>query len=89
MIDAIDKERIPLCKIELHTLLSEAELQGVPLLVLANKQDLPGALTDVEITNLLSLPQQKQRNWGIFNTSAIKGDGLKDALEWLANNISK
>lgn len=32
------------------TMLSEEDLRGVPLLVLANKQDLPGAMDDVELT---------------------------------------
>ena len=31
-------------------MLSEEDLRGVPLLVLANKQDLPGAMDDVELT---------------------------------------
>ena len=32
------------CKAELHALLKEERLAGATLLVLANKQDIPGAL---------------------------------------------
>ena len=34
---------------ELHALLDEVKLQGVPLLVFANKQDLPTALPGDEV----------------------------------------
>jgi ADP-ribosylation factor-like protein 1 len=42
------------------------------ILVYANKQDLPGALTDVQITEGLGLAEIKNRQWAIFKTSAIK-----------------
>lgn len=39
-------------------------------------QDLPGALSDAEVAEGLGLPQIKNRDWSIFKTSAVKGDGL-------------
>jgi ADP-ribosylation factor family len=39
-------------------------------------QDLPGALSDAEVAEGLGLPQIKNRDWAIFKTSAVKGDGL-------------
>jgi ADP-ribosylation factor-like protein 1 len=60
----------------------EDELRKAILVVLANKQDLEGHMTATEVTNALGLTYIKNRNWHIVPTSAIKGDGLKDAMEW-------
>ena len=46
VVDSADKERIEIAKQELELMLQEEELKGVPVLVLANKQDLPNALND-------------------------------------------
>ena len=53
----------------------------------ANKQDLPDTLTDVEVSDALGLPALKNRQWAIFRTSATKGVGLVEGLDWLANAI--
>ncbi|PAV56743.1 hypothetical protein WR25_05007 isoform B [Diploscapter pachys] len=45
VVDSGDKERLAQCSEELKKLLSEERLVGASLLVLANKQDLPGAAT--------------------------------------------
>jgi len=51
-------------------------------MVFANKQDLEGAMTPSEISNALGLSALKNRTWSIFKTSALKGDGLEEAMEW-------
>lgn len=45
-------------------------------------QDLPGALDDAAITEALELHKIKSRQWAIFKTSAIKGEGLFEGLDW-------
>jgi ADP-ribosylation factor-like protein 1 len=57
--------------------------------VFANKQDLPTALTLAEISNLLGLSNIKNRQWAIFKSSATKGFGLEEGLDWLSNAIRK
>ena len=49
VVDCADRMRLETCKKELEILLQEERLAGATLLVLANKQDLPGALTATEI----------------------------------------
>ena len=36
-----------------------------------------------EISSALGLSALKNRTWAIFKTSAIKGEGLEEAMEWL------
>ena len=54
VVDSADKERIEIAKQELELMLQEEELKGVPVLVLANKQDLPNALNDQEVAGTIS-----------------------------------
>ena len=60
----------------------EEELRKAILMVFANKQDLEGAMTPSEISNALGLSALKNRTWSIFKTSALKGEGLEEAMEW-------
>lgn len=41
-------------------------------------------MTPSEMANSLGLPALKDRKWQIFKTSATKGTGLDEAMEWLS-----
>lgn len=45
-------------------------------------QDMQGALTAAEVSNALGLSALKTRTWSIFKTSATKGEGLEEAMDW-------
>ena len=49
-IDSADKDRLDVARQELELMLQEEELKGAPLLVLANKQDLPNAMNEMEVS---------------------------------------
>merc|ERR1711978_123359 len=65
---------------ELHSMLQEEELKDAALLVLANKQDLPQAMSVNECTEKLGLNQLRNRDWYIQSTCATTGDGLYEGL---------
>lgn len=46
MVDAADKDKMEASRNELHSLLDKPQLAGIPVLVLGNKRDLPGALDE-------------------------------------------
>jgi ADP-ribosylation factor-like protein 2 len=52
VVDAADLARLEDCKKELHSLLQEERLFGATLLILANKQDIPSALSLDEIAKV-------------------------------------
>ena len=60
----------------------EDELKNAVLCVYANKQDIEGAMSVTEVALALGLSNVKNRKYQIFKTSAIKGEGLDDAMEW-------
>eukprot|EP00197_Chlamydomonas_leiostraca_P008015 CAMPEP_0202866084 /NCGR_PEP_ID=MMETSP1391-20130828/7195_1 /ASSEMBLY_ACC=CAM_ASM_000867 /TAXON_ID=1034604 /ORGANISM="Chlamydomonas leiostraca, Strain SAG 11-49" /LENGTH=199 /DNA_ID=CAMNT_0049546001 /DNA_START=29 /DNA_END=626 /DNA_ORIENTATION=- len=87
VVDSTDTERIGISKEEFHAILEEEELKDALILVYANKQDLPGALSDAQIAEGLGLHDIKSRDWAIFKTSAVKGEGLFEGLDWLSNML--
>lgn len=62
-------------------------MQNAILVVLANKQDMPGCLSVAEVHQALGLDALKNRTFQIFKTSAKKGEGLDQAMDWLSNAL--
>lgn len=83
VIDCSDHDRISTAKKEMHIMLQENDLKNVPLLVFANKQDMPGALPESEVSELLGLPEIKDRQWRIVKSAIKHGDGVREGLDWL------
>ncbi len=63
MVDSNDRERVGEAREELARMLAEDELRDAVVLVFANKQDLPNAMTAAEITDKLGLHSLRNRNW--------------------------
>ncbi|KAG1846808.1 ADP-ribosylation factor family-domain-containing protein [Suillus subalutaceus] len=89
VVDSSDRDRIPEAKEELHALMNDEQLKDSLLLVFANKQDMPGAMSASELTDKLELRVFGQRTWYIQSTCATSGEGLYEGLEWLATNLKK
>ena len=68
-------------------MLSEDELREASVLVFANKQDLPNAMSVAEVTDKLGLHSLQNRKWYIQATCATSGEGLFEGLDWLSANI--
>merc|ERR1712159_814266 len=89
VVDSNDRDRVSEARDELHRMLNEDELRDAVLLVFANKQDLPNAMSAAEITDKLGLHSLRQRHWFIQSTCATSGEGLYEGLDWLSTNISQ
>lgn len=96
VVDSNDRERIDessgteqSAKEELNRMLAEDELREAILLVFANKQDLPNAMSVNTVTERLGLNQIRNRQWYIQATCATTGDGLYEGLDWLSGTLSK
>lgn len=89
VIDSNDRERIAEVEKELQSMLQEDELRDAILLIFANKQDLPNAMTAAELTEKLGLHSLRNRQWYIQSTCATQGQGLYEGLDWLSTQLSK
>merc|ERR1712003_143996 len=88
VIDSNDRDRIEDAREELTKILVEDEMRDAVLLVFANKQDLPNAMTAAEVTDKLGLQSMRNRQWFIQSTCATTGDGLYEGLDWLSKTLS-
>ncbi|EMP34407.1 ER degradation-enhancing alpha-mannosidase-like 1 [Chelonia mydas] len=82
MVDAADREKIEASRNELHNLLDKPQLQGIPVLVLGNKRDLPNALDEKQLIEKIS-------NLNINDVLGNYSLTLIDALDTLAVNLKK
>ncbi|XP_005799487.1 ADP-ribosylation factor-like protein 4A [Xiphophorus maculatus] len=90
VVDSADAERMEEAKTELHKIAKSSENQGVPVLVVANKQDLRVSLAQGEIEKLLALKELGPATpWHLQACCAIIGDGLRDGLDELYKMIQK
>jgi len=89
VVDSGDRARIEEARTELHRIINDREMRDSLLLVLANKQDLPGAMTPQEITDRLQLNKIKDKLWSVEPTIATEGTGLAEAFKWLSDNTKE
>ncbi|XP_060677126.1 ADP-ribosylation factor 3-like [Hemiscyllium ocellatum] len=87
VVDSNDKERVSEAREELMQVLAEDELHNAVLLVFANKQDLPNAMSTAQISDKLGLNSLRNRIWYIQATCATTGEGLFNGLDWLADQL--
>lgn len=87
VVDSNDRSRVETAKQELLKLADDEALSQAALLVLANKQDLPKAVTPAELTDALTLKNLRLREWYIQGTCASTGEGLYEGLDWLATTV--
>lgn len=89
MVDSNDRDRIGEARDELMRMLNEDELRDAVLLIFANKQDLPNAMSVTELIDKMSLSSLTNRKWHVEATCATTGEGLYEGLGWLSDTLQK
>lgn len=70
VIDSVDLSSMDDARKQLHTLLDWPSLEGIPVLLLGNKNDVDGALTEEELIEEMSLRRITNRPVACFSVSA-------------------
>jgi len=89
IVDSSDLERINESKEELMRVLDNDTLRDASLLIFANKQDNPNALTVSELANRFDLHSIKNRKWFIQPAISTRGIGIYEGLDWLARTLKE
>jgi len=84
VVDSTDKEKFESARFELHSLLSQANLASVPLLVLGNKNDLDGHARVEELIEALQLKKIQGRPVSCYSCSMKSQHNLDIVLQWLS-----
>eukprot|EP01039_Chlorochromonas_danica_P002875 gene2875-3139_t len=90
VVDSVDRFRLEECRAQLRDILRQEKLAGSSLLILANKQDLGGALSLETISEYLALDSEdlSGRHYLVLPCSAMTGQGLAEGFDWLVRDIS-
>lgn len=88
VVDSTDKQHFEDAKFELHSLLGEKSLVGTPLLVLGNKNDLPGHASAEELIEALNLDTITNRPVSCYSCSMKSQHNLDVVIKWLAKTAS-
>ena len=85
--------RLEECKLVLESVLASADTVGVPILVLANKQDREDCVETVRIKEGLVRPVfEGEKGVGVRDSrvlpiSALTGTGVSEAVEWVRTRV--
>jgi small GTP-binding protein len=88
VIDSTDRRRLAETSAVLQQVLDADKLLGLPLLLLASKQDAPGAIPTSELEVLLKLGSIRDRSWRCIECSALTGQGIEAGLRWLTGEFA-
>lgn len=73
----------------IHQVFAETKDIDIPILFLANKQDLESAGTADQLEEMLMLDKAKGRTIKMMPTVGTTGEGLNAAFEWIVDAISE
>jgi len=88
VVDSTDRGRVGTARKELGGLLGHEHLEGVPVLIIANKQDLRDAMSAAELSSALALSDIKGHDWHLQVAVATKGEGLTEGFDWIAQRLT-
>ena len=84
VVDSCDYERLDEVRLELTKIAKNNDTLGVPILIVANKQDLPGARSCAELERSLALHELSATHpWVLVPAIALIGEGLFEAMNSL------
>ncbi|EFJ43109.1 small Arf-related GTPase [Volvox carteri f. nagariensis] len=86
VVDAADADSVPMAARELHALLERPSLKGIPLLVLGNKNDLPGALGVEQLKEMMNLKALTDREVCVYSISCKRQSNIDVTLDWLTRH---
>ncbi|KAI9342570.1 ADP-ribosylation factor family-domain-containing protein [Obelidium mucronatum] len=91
VVDASDLERIQEAKTIFESIVVTEELEGVPLLLLANKSDKPDSVGLAELKDIFNPVAARlgARDSRVLSVSALRGEGVRDAIDWLAIRLER
>ena len=87
VVDSNDRGRVDEAREELFGILDTDEMRGVPVAIIANKQDLPNAMSPSQLVDKLCLYKLPGHKWHIQGACAVNGDGIYESMDELATMV--
>lgn len=89
VVDSQDRDRMATAKEELWKILDDDYTRPTltHVLIYANKQDLPGAMSPTEVMEEMGVKHLEYCQWYVQPCVAINGEGLHEGLDWLTEGL--
>jgi len=100
VLDANDRDRLEKSKKEFYKIFKHDRMKDkeeIPVLIYANKQDLPNAMSDEDVIKAFKLDESPSetekeklpqiKNWFVQKSVFTDGDGIQEGLKWLCDEI--
>jgi signal recognition particle receptor subunit beta len=88
VVDSSDRERIELARSELYSLLDFEDMKKIPVIIIANKQDIETSLSLIEIEKFMKLAEI-QNPYHVYGTCATTGEGLLKAFSHMTELVKQ
>jgi len=88
VVDSSDRERIELARNELYSLLDFEDMKKIPVIIIANKQDIETSMSLSEIENFMRLAEI-QNPYQLYGTCATTGEGLLKAFSHMTESVKE
>ena len=90
VLDSADSERLDEAKLELQSVIKLTEKLGVPIIVIANKQDLPSALPVEKLSSQLGINKTgRSQALALQSSCGITGEGLEHLFQEVKQTVKK
>ncbi|XP_050434731.1 ADP-ribosylation factor-related protein 1 [Adelges cooleyi] len=91
IVDSSDRGRMDESKKSFEKMISNENLVGIPLLILANKQDIPDCMGVREVKPIFNQNAHLigRRDFMVMPISALTGDGIDEGIKWLVESIRR
>ncbi|XP_070555841.1 ADP-ribosylation factor-related protein 1-like isoform X2 [Ptychodera flava] len=91
VVDSTDEERLEDSWKAFDEMIESEALEGVPVIVLANKQDVQGCLNVDQIKSLFNQSAAKigRRDCKMQGVSALTGDGVNESIDWIVQCVER
>ena len=91
VFDSSDRVNMPAAKAHLEKVLRNPYIanRNIPLMLFANKCDLPLAIPSLQCADFFDLKQITSKVWNVFSTDALTGEGFNEALDWFSHQLRR
>ncbi|OWF55418.1 ADP-ribosylation factor-like [Mizuhopecten yessoensis] len=88
VVDSSDVQRMSEAKDELFGILNSPDMSAsCPVVVIANKRDMPNAMKPSEIIDSMDLRSMRNRKWHVQSACAPTGEGIYEAVTELGRLV--
>ncbi|KAK9484945.1 P-loop containing nucleoside triphosphate hydrolase protein [Lipomyces starkeyi] len=85
IVDSADPATLQIARMEFEALISKPSLEGIPVLVLGNKNDLPDAYDVDSVIDIMNLKAVDDREVSCYSISAKERTNVDAVLSWLVS----